>query len=133
MRLNGWQLVMILLLISGCTDGKDRKIAELTKKVEEQSKILELQLKEKAKEAIRQPTHQLPTATEVFNLRTECAKLGELIINEIPIRNGIYRSQTSHYASKENRCYVDLTEQSADLTEILGEFLYDGQTKDILA
>jgi outer membrane murein-binding lipoprotein Lpp len=40
-------IVLVLLLLSGCTDEKDKKIAELNKKVEELAKLREEQVKQK--------------------------------------------------------------------------------------
>lgn len=53
-----------------------------------------------------------PTATEVFHLRSECAALGEKLLNDIGAK---YRSvydvsfsdQLSHYNSRINRCYIN--------------------------
>jgi len=88
----------------------------------------------------RQPppaaTQQLPTATEVFHLQAECARLGENILNESVIGSTLTQSQVSRYNQKTNRCYVELTVQSADLTKpdgIMTTYLFDGQTKEMLA
>jgi hypothetical protein len=82
------------------------------------------------------PTHQLPTATEVFQLRSECAKLGSQILNNNTIGSALTQSVVSNYDEKSGRCYVNLTVQSADLTQApqtMSQYLYDGQTNELLA
>lgn len=82
------------------------------------------------------PTQQLPTATEVFNLRSACARLGEKILNDNVIGSALTQSQVSNYNAKANRCYVELTIQNADLSkgiEIMHTNLFDGQTGELLA
>ncbi len=66
-----------------------------------------------------EPAFQKPTATEVFNLRTKCAELGEKINGEYDL-TGIQgataddlpypftQEHFSHYDPKTNRCYVEL-------------------------
>lgn len=78
---------------------------------------------------------RLPSATEVFHLRSECANLGVKILNESIIGIALTQSQISHYNPKTNRCYIEVTVQSGDLTkpvEIMSRYLYDGQTGEIL-
>jgi len=82
------------------------------------------------------PTHQLPTATEVFNLRSKCAKLGQQILDNNVIGSALTQSVVSNYNEKTDRCYVELTVQTADLTQsnqIMEQYLFDGQTKEMLA
>jgi hypothetical protein len=83
----------------------------------------------------RQRTFQLPTATEVFNLRSKCAALGEKILEDNFLGRSLTQSQVSHYDPQTNRCYVELTVQSADLdpTHYYPRVLFDGQTKEMLA
>lgn len=82
---------------------------------------------------------QLPTATEVFHLRSECTELGVKIMSENFIGTALTQSQVSHYNSETNRCYVELTVQSVDLnavgtkSEYFAAYLFDGQTKELLA
>ena len=81
---------------------------------------------------------QLPTATEVFHLRSECASLGEKILENNHVGSALTQSQTSHYDPQTNRCYVELTVQTADLVTPVGDwlnhrYLYDGQTGELLA
>jgi hypothetical protein len=73
---------------------------------------------------------QLPPATEVFNLRSKCAELGGKILEGIDARMHPTLSQVSHYDPRTNRCYVEVTEQSGSTYH---RYLYDGQTKEILA
>lgn len=82
------------------------------------------------------PTHQLPTATEVFDLRSRCAKLGQQILDNSVIGSALTQSVVSNYNEKTDRCYVELTVQSADLTQpnqTMEQYLFDGQTKEMLA
>lgn len=86
------------------------------------------------------PTAQLPTATEVFHLRGECAKLGQEILDGNMIGPALTQDVTANYDTKENRCYVDLTVMTADMTvpQDSPQFyhtraLYDGQTRELLA
>ena len=81
-------------------------------------------------------THQLPTATEAFHLRSECAKLGQQILDDNVVKRALNQSQISNYNEIANRCYVELTVQTADTTkpvEIMHRYLFDGQTKALLA
>ncbi len=70
--------------------------------------------------------NQLPTATEVFNLRSECAKLGEKLLHGAAGGAARTVSQVSNYRPWTNRCYVELTTEH-DVS------LYDGQTGRLLA
>ncbi len=75
-----------------------------------------------------------PTATEVFHLRSECAALGEKILDASIVGPALYKSQISHYNPQTNRCYVELTVQNADTTKpllYLSRYLYDGHWRDI--
>ena len=77
-----------------------------------------------------------PTATEIFHLRSECAALAGKILNSSIIGPALYKSQISHYDPLTNRCYVEITIQSADTTRPphdLSQYLYDGQTGEMLA
>ena len=79
---------------------------------------------------------QPPTATEVFNLRSECAKLGEKLLGGNVVGLALSKYQVSHYNPKTNRCHVELTVQSADATQELksmSRYLFDGQTGEMLA
>jgi hypothetical protein len=81
-------------------------------------------------------TNRLPTATEVFHLRSECAALGRKILDNNVVGSALSQSQISHYDPKSNRCYVELTVQTADLTkpqDVFRRYLFDGQTDDMLA
>jgi hypothetical protein len=58
-----------------------------------------------------------PTATEVFNLGSKCAELGEKINGEYDFASPgnvtfkvpfIQQEELSHYDPKTNRCYVEL-------------------------
>ena len=49
------------------------------------------------------PTFRGPTATEVFNLRSKCAELGEKILKNTAIGDALKKDQLSHYEPKTNR------------------------------
>jgi hypothetical protein len=80
-------------------------------------------------------SYQLPTATEVFQLRSACAALGQQILEGNFIGSALTQDQVSHYNPRTNRCYVELTVQTADLSKgfYLSRCLYDGQTREMLA
>jgi hypothetical protein len=74
---------------------------------------------------------QLPTATEVFSLRSKCAELGDQIRDSDGDRGTAMRQDAaSRYDPNTNRCYVRIT---AFMTTATKQTLYDGQTKEILA
>ena len=82
------------------------------------------------------PSVRSPTATEVFNLRSKCAELGEKIMKNAVIGDALKKDQVSHYEPKTNRCYVQLTVSNADPTkgdEHFQQYLFDGQTGQVLA
>jgi hypothetical protein len=82
------------------------------------------------------PTFRSATATEVFNLRSKCAELGEKIMNNTAIGDGQKKNQVSHYEPKTNRCYVQLTVWNANLAkgdDYFRQYLFDGQTGQVLA
>ena len=86
--------------------------------------------------AAQQPTHQPPTATEVFNLRSTCADLGEQILEASGGEIALGISQVSHYEPRTNRCYVEIIIQPAYITpggQYFVRSLYDGQTREMLA
>jgi hypothetical protein len=77
-----------------------------------------------------------PTATEVFNLRSRCAQLGEKIMEDSVIGVALTQSQVSRYDLRTNRCYVELTVETIDKTGPQATYyrrLIDGQTKENLA
>jgi hypothetical protein len=87
----------------------------------------------------KQPmSNRLPTATEVFDLRSKCAAMGEKIMEDNVIGPALGQEQVSHYSPTSNRCYVKLEVHTGDLSTPLDKFvthtyLYDGQTKELLA
>ena len=77
-----------------------------------------------------------PTATEVFDLRSKCAELGEKILKNTAIADGLTKDQLSHYEPKTNRCYIQVTVWNANPSKGDDHFqqhLYDGQTGQLLA
>jgi hypothetical protein len=75
------------------------------------------------------------TTTAVFHLRSECAVLGEKILDTKIVGAALSKSQTSLYNPQTNRSYVELTVQTADTTKtlsLLRRYLFDGQTGEML-
>lgn len=82
------------------------------------------------------PAFRSPTATEVFNLRSKCAELGERILKTAVVGYALKKDQVSHYDPKTNRCYVQLTISNANPAsgeENFERSLLDGQTGQVLA
>jgi hypothetical protein len=87
-------------------------------------------------QSVAQKAFSPPTATEIFHLRSECAALGEKILDANVVGSALSKSQISRYDPQTNRCYVELTVQSADTSKPIYYFsrsVYDGQTGEILA
>jgi hypothetical protein len=58
------------------------------------------------------------------------------MLEEDVVGSALYSSQISYYDQRTNRCYVELTTQTADTTktlDYLNRNLFDGQTKELLA
>jgi hypothetical protein len=80
--------------------------------------------------------HQSLATTQDFQLRSACAARGEQILEGNFIRSAVYQEQFSRYSPSTNRCYVEMRVQTGDLDENSDRFaryLYDGQTKEMLA
>jgi len=76
------------------------------------------------------------SAEEVFRLRSACADMGRRVLEDSIIGSALTQDQISHYDPRTNRCYVEVTVQTADLTKpdrLIHRYLYDGQTKEMLA
>src|SRR5215469_6572610 len=73
---------------------------------------------------------KLPTATEVFNLRTKCAQLADAL-DDHAYGSHWRRDVVSNYSVRKNRCYVDVTDQNETDHEFFRS-LYDGQTRQQL-
>jgi hypothetical protein len=91
-----------------------------------------------AQKPAEKPAYQTPTATEVFDLRSRCAELGDVLLTQqqASIGPALYADAKSHYNPKTNRCYVVVDVNTADLSSPnfqTTEYLYDGQTKENLA
>jgi len=85
---------------------------------------------------VEAPPFRGPTATEVFNLRSKCAELGEKIMEKTVIGDALKKDQVSRYEPKTNRCYVQLTVSNADPAkgdDYFQQYLFDGQTGQVLA
>jgi hypothetical protein len=65
-----------------------------------------------------------------------CTASGEEILANNVIRRAVYQEQFSHYSRRTGRCYVEMRVEIMDSDEDgdrVGRFLYDGQTKELLA
>jgi hypothetical protein len=72
-----------------------------------------------------------PRAAEV-----RCATSGEEILADNVIRAAVYQEQFSHYSPRTGRCCVEMRVEvlgSDEDADRVGRFLYDGQTKELLA
>jgi hypothetical protein len=77
-----------------------------------------------------------PTATEIFNLRSKCAGLGQKIMENNTIGSALTQDIVTHYNPETNRCYAELDGNMADWSkfdEYNSRTLYDGQTAETLA
>lgn len=81
--------------------------------------------------------YQKPTATEVFNLRSRCAELGDQIWKDHMMKSSLDQTHLVHYEPKTNRCYVELriylAHDGLGSADLKGRTLYDGQTREVLA
>jgi hypothetical protein len=84
-----------------------------------------------------QPSQTLrPTASEVFKLRSDCAVLGDQLLEANIIGRALTHDAVSHYDPNTNRCYIEITVMPADLNTPNpphSVYLYDGQTREMLA
>ena len=65
-----------------------------------------------------------------------CAAWGEQILEGNFIRSAVYQEQFSRYSPRTNRCYVEMRVQTGDLddpSDRFAQYLYDGQTREMLA
>lgn len=79
-----------------------------------------------------------PTAVEVFQLRSMCQALGEKLDNDSAYGSFWTSQVTSNVSLKSLHCYVLLVHSPANLSVPvdkyeINSFLYDGQTKELLA
>jgi hypothetical protein len=78
----------------------------------------------------------LPPITEEAQFRSACTASGEEILAANLIRAALSQEQVSRYSPRTSRCYVEMRVQTLDRPahlERFGRFLYDGQTKELLA
>jgi alkylation response protein AidB-like acyl-CoA dehydrogenase len=79
---------------------------------------------------------QSPAAAEDLQLRAACADWAEQIREGNVVRSALYQEHFSRYSPRTNRCYVEIRVQTGDLNEQsdrFGRYLYDGQTRELLA
>ena len=82
--------------------------------------------------------YKMPTASEVFDLRSKCAALGQKIMQDNIIGPALAQDVVTHYNPRTNRCYVKLEVYSAYLStprdKLIDDlYLFDGQTNEVLA
>jgi hypothetical protein len=78
---------------------------------------------------------EAPAGAEEARLRAACAAAGEQILAANFMRSAVYQEQFSRYSARTNRCYVEMRVQTMpeENTDRIGRYLYDGQTKELLA
>lgn len=80
--------------------------------------------------------YQNPAAPEEAQLRSACAAWGQQILEGNFLREALYQEQFSRYSPSTKRCYVEMRVQTFDVNDLsdrFGRFLYDGQTREMLA
>lgn len=80
--------------------------------------------------------HEDPAAAEDIQLHSTCAAWGQQILEGNFIRYALHQEQFSRYSPTTNRCYVEMRVETVDRNnqpERFGQYLYDGQTKEMLA
>jgi hypothetical protein len=76
------------------------------------------------------------SATEIFDLRSRCAELAQKLLDGGVHGPSVQAGQKSSYSPANNRCYVELDFSTADASSPEHQstrYLYDGQTKQVLA
>ncbi len=82
------------------------------------------------------PAQPLESVAEEARFRSACTASGQQILAANFIRSAIRQEQVSRYNPRTSRCYVEMQVQTLDREEQVerfGRFLYDGQTKELLA
>lgn len=74
-----------------------------------------LENRQEKEEAIR--PYRSASAAEVFRMRSECAAMGEKILEGNVIGSALTQQASSHYNQKTNRCFVTIGVHSANLTK----------------
>ena len=104
--------------------------------------VFNLSLSSQSKASPTGQINQLPTATEIFNLRSECTKLAEKLLKKSSAYDRNYGDkslsydQVSNYNPEKNRCFVELAVHPLDISKVAFNtkyYLYDGQTSELLA
>jgi hypothetical protein len=65
-----------------------------------------------------------------------CAASGQQILAANTVRAAVYQEQFSHYSPRRGRCYVEMRVEimaSDGEADRFGRFLYDGDTRELLA
>jgi hypothetical protein len=80
--------------------------------------------------------YQNLAATEDVQQRSACDAWAQQILEGNFVRSALYQEQFSRYSPMMNRCYVEIRVQTGELNEHsdrFGRYLYDGQTREMLA
>jgi hypothetical protein len=80
--------------------------------------------------------YENPAAAEDVQLPSACAAWAQEIFERNFIRSALYQEHLWRYSPNTNRCYVVIRVQTGELNESshrFGQYLYDGQTKEMLA
>ena len=105
--------------------------------------LLDCQKQQSPTAGSSEPGFTKPTATEVFDLRTKCAELGDKILKLNPVDPSLTREQYSHYDVNTNRCNIDLFVSNGFVRnndwgnvkwpDYASETVFDGQSREMLA
>jgi hypothetical protein len=89
-----------------------------------------------AADRVYQSPAAIPVAIEDDQLHAVCDAWGQQILQGNFIRSALYQEQFSRYSPSTNRCYVEMRVETIDPNKDVdrfGQYLYDGQTKEMLA
>jgi hypothetical protein len=92
-------------------------------------------LADSAMVAADQITNRFAAAEDV-QPHSVCALWGQQILEGNVVRSALYQEQFSRYSQSTNRCFVEMRVQAFDAdkaSDRFGQYLYDGQTKEMLA
>lgn len=80
------------------------------------------------------PPFAISNPSDVFRLRSECEALAQKIVaTSLTGDSGVQQEQESHYEPRNGHCYVEVWVHGMDISKWNIRYLYDGQTKQLLA
>jgi hypothetical protein len=80
--------------------------------------------------------HQNRAIIEDVQRRSLCAAWAQQILDSNFVAAALYQEQFWRYSQSTNRCYVEIRVQTGGLSEQserFGQYLYDGETRELLA